>query len=384
MCYNSCIVKTKQKVSTKIIKTTGALTAVLVLVIAGVASNKPKDVNAATSAELRSQSSALQAEINANKQLIKDLQAQAQTIQVKIDGLNIEIKDANDKIELTNIKLAELADQLAKTEAELDRQRSLLKASLRALYQKHGVSPVEMLIASESFSDYVSNQEYLDRLQSSVKQSAEQVVQLKQQIETEKQQQQDLLKQQEEQRNVLATKQGEQQMLLDQTKGDQARYEGLVRDLLSQQTAVNQALFAQIRLEQGDGSSGGYPYNDYAFSMTPGGCGPGEGPDRWNYCTRQCVSYAAWAVERSGRKAPVGYGNAKNWVNVAPASWQYNTPQAGDVGVATGGGYGHVVYVEQVYGNGTMRISQYNAQLTGSYSEATVSIYMFNKYIRFP
>jgi surface antigen len=80
----------------------------------------------------------------------------------------------------------------------------------------------------------------------------------------------------------------------------------------------------------------------------------------------------------------VGYGNAKNWVNVAPASWQHNDPRVGDVGVATGGGYGHVAYVEAVYGDGTMRISQYNAQLTGRYSEATVSVNLFDKYITFP
>jgi surface antigen len=78
------------------------------------------------------------------------------------------------------------------------------------------------------------------------------------------------------------------------------------------------------------------------------------------------------------------YGNAKNWVNAAPDAWQYNSPQAGDVGVLTGGSFGHVVYVETVYNNGTMRISQYNAQVSGEYSEATVSTNFANKYIRFP
>ncbi|NDC95349.1 hypothetical protein EB077_08595 [bacterium] len=43
-----------------------------------------------------------------------------------------------------------------------------------------------------------------------------------------------------------------------------------------------------------------------------------------------------------------------------------------------------MVYVETVYNNGTMRISQYNAQVSGEYSEATVSTNFANKYIRFP
>ena len=172
--------------------------------------------------------------------------------------------------------------------------------------------------------------------------------------------------------------------LLDQTQGDEARYKAMVSSLRAQQADVNAKLFAQIQLERGNGKNGGYPYANYAFSMIPYGCGPGEGPDRWGYCTRQCVSYAAWAVERSGRQAPLYYGNAKSWVSAAPDSWQFNTPQDGDVGVATGGGFGHVAYVEKVYGDGTMRISQYNAQVTGEYSEATVSVRFFNKYIRFP
>lgn len=382
MWYNTKVVNTTQKLSKTKLFT--ALFMAAVFIVGGLQLKPTSKVDAASSVELRAQSSALQDQINASKQRIKELQAQAQTLQVKIEGLTAEISTANDQIRLTQVKLEELADRLVRTQAELDRQKGLLKASLRALYQKKGASPVELLIASESFSDFISNQEYLDRLQTSVKDSADEVVKLKQQIQAEQDEQKALLVEQENQRNILATKQQEQQQLLEQTKGDQRTYEGLVAGLLAQQQQVNAALFAAIRLESGNGNNGGYPYNDYAFSMTPGGCGPGEGPDRWNYCTRQCVSYAAWAVERSGRQAPVGYGNAKNWVNVAPASWQFNTPQAGDVGVATGGGYGHVVYIEQVYGDGTMRISQYNAQLTGSYSEATVSIYMFNKYIRFP
>lgn len=382
MWYNMTVVNSTQKLSkTKLLV---ALFMAAVFVVGGLQLRPTTQVNAASSAELRAQSSALQDQINSSKQRIKELQSQAQTLQVKIDGLTAEISTANDQIRLTQVKLDELADRLVKTQAELDRQKSLLRASLRALYQKKGASPVELLIASESFSDFINNQEYLDRLQNSVKDSTQQVLDLKQQIQAEQDEQKALLQDQENQRNILATKQQEQQSLLEQTKGDQRTYEGLVAGLLAQQQQVNSALFAAIQLETGNGTSGGYPYDNFSFSMTPGGCGPGEGPDRWNYCTRQCVSYAAWAVERSGRQAPVGYGNAKNWVNVAPSAWQYNIPQAGDVGVATGGGYGHVAYVEQVYGNGMMRISQYNAQLTGRYSEATVSIYMFNKYIRFP
>jgi len=340
--------------------------------------------NALTSVELQAQVNALQAQINDGNARAKELAAQADSLKKAIGALDIQIEQANNLIAQTSLKIDELTAKLNATQAELERQKDLLKESMRALYKKGGASTVELLIGSDSFSQFIDSQEYFTRLKSAIQDSTDKVIALKQEIQKQQFEQQELLKVQQAQKDAVAAQRNERQVLLDQTQGDEARYRALVSSLRSQQAEVNKALFAQIQLERGNGNNGGYPYNDYAFSMIPYGCGPGEGPDRWGYCTRQCVSYAAWAVERSGRQAPMYYGNAKNWVYAAPSSWQYNSPQAGDVGVATGGGFGHVAYVEQVYGNGTMRISQYNAQVSGEYSEATVSVYFFNKYIRFP
>ncbi len=342
------------------------------------------NVAAVSSVELTAQVKALQTQINDGNARARELAAQADSLKKAVAALDIQIGQANNLIEQTTLKIAELQAKLEATQVELDRQKDLLKDSMRALYKKGGASSVELLIGSDSFSQFIDSQEYLTRLKSAIQKSTEKVIELKQQIQAQQEEQQNLLKLQQAQKDAVATTRNERAGLLEQTQGDEARYRSLVSSLKSQQAEVNKALFAQIQLERGNGNNGGYPYNDYAFSMIPYGCGSGEGPDRWGYCTRQCVSYAAWAVERSGRQAPMYYGNAKSWVYAAPASWQFNSPQAGDVGVATGGGFGHVAYVETVYGNGTMRISQYNAQLRGEYTEATVSVYFFNKYIRFP
>lgn len=375
MCYTIVVMKTlrlKQKIFTFVSTT---------LLVIGMFSGTAK---ALTSAQLQAQVNDLQAQINAGNARAKELAAQADSLKKAIGALDVQIGQANAQIEQTGLKIQELQNKLDETQAELDRQKDLLKDSMRALYKKGGASPVELLIGSDSFSQFIDSQEYLTRLKSAIQASTEKVIALKQEIQKQQFEQEELLKVQQAQKDAVAAQRSERQALLDQTQGDEARYRSLVSNLRAQQAEVNKALFAQIQLERGNGNNGGYPYADYAFSMVPWGCGPGEGPDRWGYCTRQCVSYAAWAVERSGRQAPMYYGNAKNWVYAAPAAWQFNTPQAGDVGVATGGGFGHVAYIEAVYGNGTMRISQYNAQVTGEYSEATVSIYFFNRYIRFP
>lgn len=331
-------------------------------------------VQALSSSELRNQSSGLQGQIEANNAKAKALAAEASSLRRTIDNLDIQIDSQTKQIQIVELKIAELEDALQKANAELERQKTLLKASLRALYQKQGASTVELIVASDSFSDFINDQEYLSRLQNSIKDSADKVILLKQQIEAQKNEQEDLRKQRQAELDNLESTKSDRANLLTQTEGQETEYRNLVNDLTAQQAEVNRQLFLAIQLESGNGTNGGYPYNNWPFSMDTPGCPAGDGPDRWGYCTRQCVSYAAWAVERSGNKAPMYWGNAKNW------KWHGEndgkrvdrSPEAGAVAVYTSGSFGHVQFVESVNGNGTMRISQYNAQLTGKYSEATV------------
>ncbi len=159
------------------------------------------------------------------------------------------------------------------------------------------------------------------------------------------------------------------------------------------QTAANQTRLAQLIAAQRSANNtskggyyfirvpgpvrsfngGAYPYKNAAFSMsTAPGCNDNDGPDKWGYCTRQCVSYAAWAVEASGRAAPRYWSDAKKWPARARAAGipVYNTPQRGDVAISMSGNWGHAMYVESVSGN-NMTVSQYNQQLDGRYSVQT-------------
>lgn len=355
---------------TKLIKQIPYLVAILLLVFA---SSVPRS-SALSSTELRAQSNGLQEQIEANNKKAQELAEQASSLRRTIENLDIEIDSQTKQIELIELKIEGLTTDLENANAELERQKGLLKSALRALYQKQGASSVELLIASDSFSDFINEQEYLERLQDSIKQSADQVLELTKQIQVQKEEQEKLRTEREsELRRLEGTKQ-DRTDLLTKTEGQESAYQSMVAQLTADQAEVNRQLFAAIRLEAGDGLNGGYPYANSPFSMETPGCPAGDGPDRWGYCTRQCVSYAAWAVERSGKQAPKYWGNAKNWKWHAEAEgYRVDTsPEEGAVAVYTSGYFGHVQFVETVFGNGTMRVSQYNAQLTGQYSEATV------------
>jgi surface antigen len=115
-------------------------------------------------------------------------------------------------------------------------------------------------------------------------------------------------------------------------------------------------------------NGGGYPYANVPF--------PNTSVDPWGLYKRQCVSYAAWKVSASGRNMPnwSGKGSAYMWDDNARAAGipVDSTPRVGDVAVKNGGS-GHVMYVEAVHGDGTIKVSDYNNDGRGTYGERTRS-----------
>ncbi len=332
--------------------------------------NRPQTTSAASTSELQAQAKALQAQINANNAKVAELKKQAATLENKLAEINAQIGQINAQIQLTSVKIAELEEKLKQTQAELDRQKSLLKASMRILYKKQGASTVELLAGSDTFSDFFNEQEYLDRIKDSIQDSAKKVIELKEQIEKQKTQQQQLLEAQQGQKQQLASKQNEQQALLDATNGQAQNYAAAAEDLRRQQAAINAQLAVTGNVDYTATSS--YPwagYEPWSFD----GCTV----DPWGMCVRQCVSYTAWKVAQSGRNMPYwgGFGNANQWddnARVAGIPVDYS-PRAGDVAVSNAGYYGHVMYVEYVLPDGRIHVSQYNYELRGLYSEMTIN-----------
>lgn len=112
--------------------------------------------------------------------------------------------------------------------------------------------------------------------------------------------------------------------------------------------------------------------------------------DAWGFTQRQCVSYVAWRLAQSGH--PIsndldGWGSASGWDETAQrlgmtvdsvptlgavAHWNpresSRTGAAGSTGLFTAGDYGHVAYVTQVFGDGSVQVDQYNATGTRAFS----------------
>nr|WP_229726518.1 CHAP domain-containing protein [Mammaliicoccus stepanovicii] len=82
-----------------------------------------------------------------------------------------------------------------------------------------------------------------------------------------------------------------------------------------------------------------------------------------NYYTKnQCTWYVFNKRTSAKRYIYSNWGNAKNWASAARRTGYRvgRTPMRGAIMQSTSGYYGHVAYVEGVYNNGNVKVSEYN------------------------
>lgn len=334
--------------------------------------------------------SACQQQITSDSNAVTALQGEATSYQDAISKLQSQISSIQVQISLNQTKQAQLQAQIVADQAELAKDKGLLGDDLKAMYVGGSMTTVEMLATSKNLSDFVDEETYDSAVQNKIQQTLNQITTLENQLQAQKNEVDQLLATQQSQQEQIAAAQAQQQQLLAYNQSQQAAYTAQVaqnqqklNDLIAAQRAANESntgggyYFIHfpgpiLRDPCPNGACGGtsYPYANYPFSMsTAPGCVDGDGPDQWGYCTRQCVSYAAWAVAYSGRQAPVDWGDANSWVPSARAAGISfdGYPQVGDVAIDVEGYWGHAMYVEGVSGNQIL-VSQYNQQLTGHFS----------------
>jgi peptidoglycan hydrolase CwlO-like protein len=199
-------------------------------------------VKGTSATELQSVIDSLAAQQEANEEILEDLSAKVNSLQNRLAILQTEINQINTAIEKTELEIKKLTIELQLAEKELIRQKGILAENLRTLYIEGGVSTLDLILASDSFSDFINRQEYLARLKNSVQDSTERVILLKEEIEKNKKEQEELLAKQERQKRGLNDSKAVQQALLNATKGQETRYQQIVVDLEKQHEQAIQAL----------------------------------------------------------------------------------------------------------------------------------------------
>lgn len=371
--------KTNMLQKTKKLSKFQKLSSLAILGVAAVTAVSFSLIPHVTADQYDEQIKALQSQ-NANKQAaVNDLQSQATSYQDAIDRLQAQINALQGQINENLAKQADLQNKITQSQAELDQQKKILGENIRVTYVEGQISTIEMLATSKNLSEFVDKEEYHTAVKNKIQETLKKIAALQNQLKEQKTQVEKLLVDQKAQQAQLDSNKSEQNRLLALNAAQQASYnteissnKSKIADLRKQQLAENTRLFSGngSKIIAGNNGNDTYPNkwrNAPQDSMV----------DNWGMYNRECVSYTAWKVHESGRYMPYwgGRGNANQWDDNARRAGipVDGNPKVGDVAVKNSGPYGHVMYVEHVYSDGSIYISQYNAQLNGTYSEAIIS-----------
>jgi peptidoglycan DL-endopeptidase CwlO len=333
---------------------------------------------------IQDQINALNAQNDATQSQLSGLQQQATTYQAEIAQLQGQISALQDSINANEAQQASIQQQIVQAEAEIAQEKLVLADDIKTMYVDGTPTTLEVLASSGNLSNFIDKQEYRTAVQDKLQTTLNTIAQLQASLQTQKDKINQLLGEQQNQQSQLVSTQAQQATLLNYNQSQQTSYNA--------QLQANAAQVAQLEAEQaaenaklGNGlistgtCGGGYPAQ--AVSPVGGywGCNyPQDNTlDNWGLYNRECVSYTAFKVYQAYGYMPYwgGSGNANEWPGDARAAGipTGSTPKAQSVAIWNVGPDGHAMWVEAVYPDNSILVSQYNYSYNGTYSEMVVN-----------
>lgn len=196
--------------------------------------------------QLRQQAAELDRQIEENSEQASQLADEANSLRNTIAVYDGQINEANVKINDISNDIDRLEDEIRQAEDDIEKQKELLKTNMRALYRRGGASTVELLVASDSFSEFMDEQEYLERLKIAIQDATNEVISLQEQLEEQKAKQEDLLVDQRNTKQELAQARENREALLAQTRGEEERYREMIEELKELRIEAEAAIASAI------------------------------------------------------------------------------------------------------------------------------------------
>lgn len=295
----------------------------------------------------------------------------AKVYEVKVQELTVEIAAQEAKIERTEEEIARLKDEIEQAQDSLERKQEALAELLVNVHFESDTEPIKILAGSNSISDLAEKASREQVARQQVSTVAREVRDTKTQLEEDEQAVENLLVEQRQTRRDLIASRQEQNDTMTQYQEDAETFAAAAKAARDRQRELEQAEQAAHPELYGAGVS--YDgKNSYRYRAR---CPQEQDAfvDEWNYYGCECVSYAAWKAAEILGVQIFGWGDAKNWDDVA-RSIGYTVdhqPTPHSVGQFDSGPYGHVFWVEDVH-DGVVDITEYNnaeatGLLTGSY-----------------
>ena len=222
---------------------------------------------AASTTDLKNQQKANEKKIEEQEQKKEEVTAEknktveeVEDITNQITNYESQISELNSKIDELNTKIADSQNKLNEAQNKYDEQEELLEARLVVSYEEGETSYLDVLLASESITDFISNYELLDSIQKQkeeIEQAKTDLENSKKELDTSKAEKQSITTQLEQ------TKSEKNQKVTELTQDEQqiqAQIDELAeanKSLDAQILKVQKQIEAQLNANKGNSSSGG-------------------------------------------------------------------------------------------------------------------------------
>ena len=184
----------------------------------------------------------LEGQIDQYSQQIQAKEREAQSFANQIVIFDLQIKQTQAEIDATNLTISRLNSEIkqkenniAAKEKEIREQNDVLAQYLRQIARNDSRSLLEFLLKNQRFSDFFSDLNHLSNVQSQIQDTLvtikglkEKLTQEKDDLETDRAEQQQLKNIQSRQKTGLQNSKKQKQTLLDQTKGQEKAYQQLL------------------------------------------------------------------------------------------------------------------------------------------------------------
>ncbi len=196
-------------------------------------------------AELERQAQEYQEIINQKQGEIKSLNNQIAIFNARINKLQIEINITEDDVEQTKLEILQLEYGIDQTGGDITEQKDNLAKIIQTIAEYDQTSQIEIILASEDFSDFFNQIAYLDNLQNGVKEKVDQLKLLKEKLgqdkeskETKKEHLEGLKEQLTQQQWSLASQRKSKETLLNYTRGEESQYQQMLANIETQKKSL--------------------------------------------------------------------------------------------------------------------------------------------------
>lgn len=196
-------------------------------------------------AELEKQAQEYQEVIDQKQGEIKSLNNQVAIFNARINKLQVEINITEDDIAQTKLRILSLEYGIEQAEEDIFEQKGNLGKIIQVIAEFDQTSQVEMILASEDFSDFFNQLTYLDNLQNGVKEKVDNLKFLKQTLsqdkeskEEKKEHLEELKQQLDSQKWSLAGQRNSKEDLLRYTRGEESEYQQLLANIEAQKRSL--------------------------------------------------------------------------------------------------------------------------------------------------